>query len=63
MVGFCRMSAFRALVAAAVAAALDRFRLWTIVPSEANEAFLDQAHFVPLPHIWGLSQKQIQSIR
>lgn len=48
----------------ATAAAIRRFLLWTIVPSEDNEAWLTGAHFIPLPpHIWELSQAQIQSIR
>ena len=47
-----------------VAAALRRFLLWAILPSEANEDYLNRVHFVPLPpHIWELSQTQIQSIR
>jgi phosphate transport system substrate-binding protein len=47
-----------------VAAALRRFLLWVIVPSETNEDYLDQVHFVPLPpHTWELSQAQIQTIR
>jgi phosphate transport system substrate-binding protein len=47
-----------------VAAALRRFLLWAILPSEANEDYLDRVHFVSLPpHIWELSQAQIQSIR
>jgi phosphate transport system substrate-binding protein len=46
------------------AAALRRFLLWSIVPSETNEAYLDTVHFIPLPpHTWELSQAQIQSIR
>ncbi|MFM0213854.1 phosphate ABC transporter substrate-binding protein PstS [Paraburkholderia sediminicola] len=49
---------------ATTAAALRRFLLWTIVPSETNEAYLDTVHFIPLPpHTWELSQAQIQSIR
>ncbi|MFL9886390.1 phosphate ABC transporter substrate-binding protein PstS [Paraburkholderia agricolaris] len=49
---------------AATAAALRRFLLWTIVPSETNEAYLDTVHFIPLPpHTWELSQAQIQSIK
>ncbi|MFL9992508.1 phosphate ABC transporter substrate-binding protein PstS [Paraburkholderia sediminicola] len=49
---------------AASAAALRRFLLWTIVPSETNEAYLDTVHFIPLPpHTWELSQAQIQSIK
>lgn len=44
--------------------AIRHFLLWTIVPSEDNEAWLTAAHFIPLPpHIWELSQAQIQSIR
>ncbi|WP_206957750.1 phosphate ABC transporter substrate-binding protein PstS [Trinickia acidisoli] len=48
----------------ATAAAMRRFLLWTIVPSEDNEAWLAAVHFIPLPpHIWELSQAQIQSIK
>jgi phosphate transport system substrate-binding protein len=48
----------------ATAAAIRRFLLWTIVPSEENEAWLTTAHFIPLPpHTWELSQAQIQSIK
>ncbi|MDR5761310.1 phosphate ABC transporter substrate-binding protein PstS [Caballeronia sp. LZ035] len=48
----------------AVAAAIRRFLLWTIVPSEENQAWQSEAHLIPLPpHIWELSQAQIQSIR
>jgi phosphate transport system substrate-binding protein len=48
----------------ATAAAIRRFLLWTIVPSEDNGAWLTAAHFIPLPpHIWELSQAQIQSIK
>ena len=47
-----------------VAAALRRFLQWVIVPSEANEEYLDRVHFVPLPpHTWELSYTQIQMIR
>ncbi len=47
-----------------VAAALRRFLLWAILPSEENADYLEQVHFVPLPpHIWELSQAQIQMIR
>jgi phosphate transport system substrate-binding protein len=47
-----------------VAAALRRFLQWLIVPSEENEEYLDQVHFVPLPpHTWELSHAQIQLIR
>ncbi|WP_220444931.1 phosphate ABC transporter substrate-binding protein PstS [Paraburkholderia sp. DHOC27] len=46
------------------AAAVRRFLLWAIVPSETNEAYLDTVHFIPLPpHTWELSQAQIQTIR
>lgn len=46
------------------AAAIRRFLLWTIVPSEDNEAYLDGVHFIPLPpHTWELSQAQVQSIK
>jgi phosphate transport system substrate-binding protein len=46
------------------AAAVRRFLLWTIVPSETNEAYLDTVHFIPLPpHTWELSQAQIQTIK
>jgi phosphate transport system substrate-binding protein len=46
------------------AAAVRRFLLWSIVPSETNEAYLDTVHFSPLPpHTWELSQAQIQSIK
>ncbi|HLX03460.1 MAG TPA: hypothetical protein VKS80_15240 [Trinickia sp.] len=48
----------------ATAAAIRRFLLWTIVPSETNAAYLDGVHFIPLPpHTWELSQAQIQSIK
>jgi phosphate transport system substrate-binding protein len=49
---------------AAMAAAIRKFLLWTIVPSETNEGYLDTVHFIALPpHIWELSQAQIQTIR
>lgn len=49
---------------AATAAALRRFLLWCIEPSEDRAAMLDTVHFIPLaPHTWELSQAQIQSIR
>jgi phosphate transport system substrate-binding protein len=45
----------------ATAAALRNFLLWTIVPSETNEGYLDNVHFIALPpHIWELSQAQIK---
>ena len=49
---------------AATAAAIRRFLLWAIVPSEDNQAWLTTAHFIPLPpHTWELSQAQIQLIK
>jgi phosphate transport system substrate-binding protein len=49
---------------ATTAAAVRKFLLWSIVPSETNEAYLDTVHFIPLPpHTWELSQAQIQSIK
>jgi phosphate transport system substrate-binding protein len=48
----------------ATAAAIRKFLLWTIVPSETNESYLDNVHFITLPpHIWELSQAQVQTIR
>nr|WP_321984243.1 phosphate ABC transporter substrate-binding protein PstS [uncultured Lichenicoccus sp.] len=45
------------------AAALRRFLLWSIEPSEDKQALLDRVRFVPLPpHTWELSQAQIQRI-
>jgi phosphate transport system substrate-binding protein len=49
---------------AATAAAIRKFLLWCIVPSETNESYLDSVHFIALPpHVWELSQAQIQTIR
>jgi phosphate transport system substrate-binding protein len=49
---------------AATAAAIRNFLLWSIVPSETNESYLDSVHFIGLPpHIWELSQAQIQTIQ
>jgi phosphate transport system substrate-binding protein len=46
------------------AAALRRFLLWCIEPSEDKAAILDKVHFIPLPaHTWELSQAQIQMIK
>ncbi|MDQ0396120.1 phosphate ABC transporter substrate-binding protein PstS [Labrys monachus] len=46
------------------AAAIRRFLLWAIAPDEANEKYLDDAHFIALPaHIWVLSHDQIETIR
>lgn len=48
----------------ATAAALRRFLLWCIEPSEDKAAILDKVHFIPLPpHTWELSQTQIQMIK
>ncbi|HYY30918.1 MAG TPA: phosphate ABC transporter substrate-binding protein PstS [Chthoniobacterales bacterium] len=48
----------------ATAAAIRKFLLWTIVPSETNESYLDSVHFIALPpHVWELSQAQIQNIK
>jgi phosphate transport system substrate-binding protein len=49
---------------ATTAAAVSKFLLWSIVPSETNEVYLDTVHFIPLPpHTWELSQAQIESIK
>jgi phosphate transport system substrate-binding protein len=49
---------------AATAAGIRKFLLWSIVPSETNESYLDSVHFIGLPpHIWELSQAQIQTIK
>ena len=49
---------------AETAAAIRRFILWCIEPSEDKAAILDRVHFIPLPaHTWELSQTQIQMIR
>ena len=49
---------------AATAAAIRKFLLWSIVPSETNESYLDSVHFIALPpHVWELSQAQIQKIK
>jgi phosphate transport system substrate-binding protein len=48
----------------ATAAALRRFLLWCIEPSEDKATLLDKVHFIPLPpHTWELSQAQIQMIK
>jgi phosphate transport system substrate-binding protein len=47
-----------------VATALRKFLLWAIAPDEANEKYLDDAHFIALPaHIWVLSHDQIEMIK
>jgi phosphate transport system substrate-binding protein len=48
----------------ATAAALRKFLIWSITPSEANAAYLETVHFIALPpHTWELSQAQIQQIK
>jgi phosphate transport system substrate-binding protein len=48
----------------ATAEALRRFLQWAVAPDEANEKYLADAHFIPLPaHIWVLSHDQIERIR
>jgi phosphate transport system substrate-binding protein len=47
-----------------VAAAIRKFLVWSIVPSEANEGYLDSVHFIPLPaQIFAMSEAQIQNIK
>jgi phosphate transport system substrate-binding protein len=48
----------------ATAAAIRKFLLWAIAPDEANEKYLEEAHFIALPaHIWVLSHDQIETIK
>ena len=48
----------------ATATAIRKFLLWAIAPDEANQKYLDSAHFIPLPaHIWVLSHDQIEAIK
>ncbi|MGC1303664.1 MAG: phosphate ABC transporter substrate-binding protein PstS [Caulobacteraceae bacterium] len=48
---------------AATAVALKRFLQWAAAPDEANAAYLEDAHFIPLPaHIWVLTHDQIERI-
>ena len=48
----------------ATAAAIRKFLLWVIAPTEANEAYLEAVHFIPLPpHTWELSEAQIEQIK
>jgi phosphate transport system substrate-binding protein len=48
----------------AIAAAMRRFLHWATAPDEANDKYLADAHFIPLPaHIWVLSHDQIDTIR
>ncbi len=47
----------------AVAVAIRKFLLWAIAPDEANEKYIMDEHFIPLPaHIWVLSHDQIMKI-
>jgi phosphate transport system substrate-binding protein len=46
------------------AKAIRRFLLWAIAPSETNEKYLGDAHFIALPaHIWVMSHDQIETIK
>jgi phosphate transport system substrate-binding protein len=48
----------------ATAAAIRKFLLWAIAPDEANEKYLEEAHFIALPaRIWVLSHDQIELIK
>jgi phosphate transport system substrate-binding protein len=48
----------------ATATAIRKFLLWAIAPDEANEKYLEEAHFIALPaHIWVLSHDQIETIK
>jgi phosphate transport system substrate-binding protein len=48
----------------ATAEAVRKFLLWAIAPDEANEKYLEEAHFIALPaHIWVLSHDQIEMIK
>jgi phosphate transport system substrate-binding protein len=48
----------------ATAAALRRFLLWAIAPSETNEGYLEEENFIALPaHIWVLSHDQVEMIK
>jgi phosphate transport system substrate-binding protein len=48
----------------ATATAIRKFLLWAIAPDEANERYLEDAHFIALPaHIWVLSHDQIETIK
>jgi phosphate transport system substrate-binding protein len=48
----------------ASAQAIRKFLLWAIAPDEANEKYLEEAHFIALPaHIWVLSHDQIETIK
>jgi phosphate transport system substrate-binding protein len=46
------------------AKAIRRFLLWAIAPTESNEKYLENAHFIALPaHIWVMSHDQIETIK
>jgi phosphate transport system substrate-binding protein len=46
------------------AKAIRRFLLWAIAPTEENEKYLSDAHFIALPaHIWVMSHDQIERIK
>jgi phosphate transport system substrate-binding protein len=46
------------------AKAIREFLFWAIAPDEANEKYLDDAHFIALPpRIWVLSHEQIGKIK
>jgi phosphate transport system substrate-binding protein len=48
----------------ATATAIREFLHWAIAPDEANEKYLEEAHFIALPaHIWVLSHDQIELIK
>ena len=48
----------------AIAGAIRKFLLWAVAPDEANEKYLEDAHFIALPaHIWVLSHDQIEMIQ
>ena len=47
-----------------VAAAIRNFLLWAIAPSETNQKYLEDEHFIALPaHIWVLSHDQVMTIK
>jgi phosphate transport system substrate-binding protein len=47
-----------------VAAAIRKFLNWSIVPSEANEGYLDSVQFIALlAQIFAMSEAQIQNIK
>jgi phosphate transport system substrate-binding protein len=43
---------------------IRRFLLWAIAPTETNEKYLEDQHFIALPaHIWVMSHDQIETIK